>query len=305
MPTVIKSEYVISKMDCPSEVSLIRMQLAPLDDIIDLAFDVPNRKLWVTQQAASDLADVQPIVLPLTQALDELNLGSQWQHSDIVTPTEASGGITTTNVSDTQATQQQQRTLLWWVLAINAGFFVLELLVGWFANSIGVIADSLDMLADSLVYGMSLFVVGAAAIQQKRVARYAGWLQLLLAGVGFFEVIRRFINHETLPDPWLMIGVSLLALIGNATCLYLLQKTAKPTQAPDAAPSNMTTNDAAPAHLTASMIFTSNDIIVNLGVIVAALLVWWLGSPLPDLLIGGLVFILVLRGAIRILALGK
>jgi Co/Zn/Cd efflux system component len=53
------------------------------------------------------------------------------------------------------------------------------------------------------------------------------------------------------------------------------------------------------------MIFTSNDIIINLGVISAGLLVSWLNSSLPDLIVGAVVFAVVLQGAIRILKLGK
>lgn len=55
----------------------------------------------------------------------------------------------------------------------------------------------------------------------------------------------------------------------------------------------------------ASMIFTSNDIIINVGVIIAGLLVNWLNSSKPDLIIGTIVFILVIQGAIRILKIGR
>jgi hypothetical protein len=47
------------------------------------------------------------------------------------------------------------------------------------------------------------------------------------------------------------------------------------------------------------MIFTSNDVIINLGVITAGLLVNWLNSNKPDLIIGTIVFVLVIQGAIR------
>jgi Co/Zn/Cd efflux system component len=55
----------------------------------------------------------------------------------------------------------------------------------------------------------------------------------------------------------------------------------------------------------ASMIFTSNDVIINLGVIVAGILVNWLHSSTPDLIIGSIVFALVIQGAFRILKLSK
>ena len=55
----------------------------------------------------------------------------------------------------------------------------------------------------------------------------------------------------------------------------------------------------------ASLIFTSNDIIINIGVIVAGIMVNWLNSNKPDLIIGTIVFLLVSQGALRILKLGK
>lgn len=85
-----------------------------------------------------------------------------------------------------------------------------------------------------------------------------------------------------------MIIVSIFALIANGICLYLLQK-----------------SKSDEAHMQASMIFTSNDIIINVGVIVAALLVYSFQSGIPDLIIGIIVFSLVIQGAFRILKLSK
>ena len=59
------------------------------------------------------------------------------------------------------------------------------------------------------------------------------------------------------------------------------------------------------AHIKASMIFTSNDVIVNLSVIVAGVLVYFTNSKYPDLVIGTIVFLLVAKGALRILKLAK
>jgi Co/Zn/Cd efflux system component len=55
----------------------------------------------------------------------------------------------------------------------------------------------------------------------------------------------------------------------------------------------------------ASWIFTSNDVIVNLGVILAGVLVYLTESNKPDLIIGSIVFLLVARGAFRIFKLSK
>jgi Co/Zn/Cd efflux system component len=160
---------------------------------------------------------------------------------------------------------------------------------GLFSKSMGLVADSLDMLADSFVYGISLFAVGGTLIKKKRIAKLAGYFQITLAIIGFIEVLRRFIGDEKLPDFSTMIIVSIFALIANGICLYILQKSKSKEE----------------AHMKASMIFTSNDVIINLGVIIAGIMVNWLSSNKPDLIIGTIVFALVIQGAFRILKLSK
>ena len=262
-----RSRFRIPQMDCPSEESLIRMRLADLPAVVQLEFDLPGRQLVVFHEG--DAA-------PVAQALVGLNMGSELVETQATTIIPASSADT------------EQRRLLWTVLLINFAFFVIELTTGLLSRSLGLVADSLDMLADSVVYGLSLLAVGGSALRKRRAATTAGYLQILLALLGFGEVLRRYFFGETLPDFRFMIGVSLAALAANAVCLILLQRSRQREE----------------AHLQASLIFTSNDIIINLGVIVAAVLVALTASPLPDLLIGTVVFVLVLRGAQRILRLG-
>jgi Co/Zn/Cd efflux system component len=159
---------------------------------------------------------------------------------------------------------------------------------GLISKSMGLVADSLDMLADSFVYTISLFAVGGTLVRKKNIAKLAGYFQITLAIIGFFEVVRRFVGVEKLPDFSTMIIVSFLALTANILCLYILQK-----------------SKSKEAHMQASMIFTSNDVIINLGVIIAGILVNWLNSNKPDLIIGAIVFILVVQGSMKILKLGK
>lgn len=192
-----------------------------------------------------------------------------------------------TNLIITESTRNESK-LLWSVLIINFAFFIVEISTGLISKSMGLIADSLDMLADSFVYGLSLIAVGGTVLKKKRIAKYAGYFQIILATIGIVEVIRRFLGFETLPVFSTMIIVSIFALIANGICLYLLQK-----------------SKSNEAHMRASMIFTSNDIIINLGVIVAGVLVHWLNTGLPDLIIGIIVFGLVIQGAFRILKLSK
>jgi len=184
---------------------------------------------------------------------------------------------------------ENQKRILWSVLAINFAFFIIEMTTGIISKSLGLVADSLDMLADSFVYGISLFAVGGTLIKKKRIAKLAGYLQIILAIIGFIEVLRRFFGAEQLPDFSTMIVVSVVALIANTICLYILQRSKSKEE----------------AHMKASMIFTSNDVIINLGVILAGILVNYLSSNKPDLIIGTIVFVLVVQGAFRILKLSR
>ena len=253
-------------MDCPAEENLIRIKLHEIESIQTLDFDILKRKLTIYH---SDRLD------EIETALHQLNLNAR---------------LLTTEHSEQEVLSEHsdQRKLLWIVFFINFGFFVIEMGAGFISQSMGLVADSLDMLADSIVYGLSLFAVGGTMILKKRIATASGYFQILLALLGFLEVIRRFIGFDALPDFKTMIIISLLALVGNAICLALLQR-----------------SKSQEAHMKASMIFTSNDVIINIGVIIAALLVNWLNSNKPDLIIGAIVFVLVMQGALRILKLGK
>mgnify|MGYP006157903227 CR=1 FL=1 len=263
-----KTTFKISKMDCPSEEQMIRMKLADLTNINSLEFDIPNRQLTVLH---SDHYD------EIFQQLDALKFDTS-----IVNSVSANNYEALTNNTD------REKKLLWQVLAINFFFFVLELATGFISNSMGLVADSLDMLADSIVYGLALFAVGGTMTRKKNIAKSAGYFQLTLDVFGFIEVVRRFIELETIPAFQTMIIISILALIGNGLCLYLLQK-----------------SKSKEAHMQASMIFTSNDVIVNLGVIIAGGLVYLTNSKYPDLIIGTVVFLIVGQGAFKILKLSK
>ncbi|MFS4447327.1 cation transporter [Maribacter sp. 2307UL18-2] len=262
-----KTIFEISKMDCPSEENLIRMNLDGISSIANLDFDIENRKLTVFHNGEID---------QIEKSIIQLDLGGRKISTE---PTDQTDFEENTN----------QKKLLWSVLLINFAFFIIEMTTGIISKSMVLVADSLDMLADSFVYGISLFAVGGTLIRKKRIAKLGGYFQITLAFIGFVEVLRRFFGDEKLPDFSTMIVVSIFALIANGICLYILQKSKSKEE----------------AHMKASMIFTSNDVIINLGIISAGVLVNWLSSSKPDLIIGTIVFVLVIQGAIRILKLGK
>ncbi len=163
--------------------------------------------------------------------------------------------------------------------------FVVELAMAWVAQSAGLLADALDMFADAAVYGLALHAVGRSAAARARTARVAGWLQAALAVGALVEVVRRFATGSE-PEPPLMMAVAGVALVANVACLWLVSR-----------------HRAGGAHMKASVIFSTNDVLANVGVIAAGALVAWTGSRYPDLAIGAVIAGLVLLGARRILRL--
>lgn len=262
------TRFSVPKMDCPSEENLIRMALADQPGIGTLSFDLSRRELSVIHTGPTE--DIFGKLAPL-------NLGAELIDS------VPQGDVPL--VSPDPAGDASEARTLKLLLAINGTMFVFEMLVGLIAQSTGLIADSLDMFADAAVYGLALYAVGRAAGMKVRAAHIAGWLQMALALGALGEVLRRAVFGSE-PQSSLMIGVGLIALVANALCLVLIARK----------------RDRG-VHMTASYIFSANDVIANLGVIVAGVLVAWTGSPYPDLVIGTIIGLVVLSGARRILML--
>jgi len=181
-----------------------------------------------------------------------------------------------------QADQLERKTLIA-LLSINAIMFVAEFSIGWFAESSGLIADSLDMLADAGVYVISFYAVGKVVQKKIVAAKVSGVLQIILGFGVLSDVLRRFLFGSEPIAPLIMV-VGLVALCANILCLYLISK-----------------HQDSGIHMRASWIFSTNDVIANSGIIISGLLVWSLDNRYPDLIIGLIISLIVIRGGIQIL----
>jgi len=185
---------------------------------------------------------------------------------------------------DIEITDRQQSRVLITLLAINLAMFFIEAGFGLWADSSALIADSLDMLADATVYGIGLYAVGRSDDLKLRAAHMSGRFQILLGLLVLGDALRRFILGSE-PEPILIMAIGGIALVANTVCLLLIS-----------------THRQGEVHMRASWIFSKNDVIANLGVIAAGLLVYTLGSSLPDLMIGIVIAAVVIRGGITILS---
>ena len=176
-----------------------------------------------------------------------------------------------------------ERKVLLALLAINGVMFFLEFGVGWWAESTALIADAMDMLADAMVYGVGLYAVGKPVAAKIHAAKLSGWFQVGIALLVLVDIVRRLVFGSE-PVSTLMMTIGLVALVANTICLVLISK-----------------HRDGEVHMRASWIFSKNDVIANVGVIAAGLLVWVTESRIPDMLIGLIVALVVLRGGLLIL----
>jgi Co/Zn/Cd efflux system component len=180
--------------------------------------------------------------------------------------------------------QAADRRILWLVLLINVAQCLIGMVVGVWAASTAVIGAALDNLADALVYSVSLYAIGRAASIKVRAARLSGWLLIGLAAMLAVEVLRRFFGDEAPVGPAMMAMAAINAAL-NVICLRLLKR-----------------HRGEDVNFKASAIFTNNDSIVNLAIVLSGALVMWWGSNLPDLVLGLVVAAIAGNGGREILA---
>ncbi len=165
------------------------------------------------------------------------------------------------------------------LLAINAGMFLLEATTGWLAHSISLMADALDMLGDALVYGMSLYVLTQNQHRQARVALAKGGFMLLFGLFVLGEATYK-IFYPVMPNTQTMGIVGVLALTANLTCFYLLY-----------------THREDNLNMSSTWLCSRNDLIANVGVLIAAALSYLLVSKWPDIVIGTIIALLFLKSS--------
>ena len=181
------------------------------------------------------------------------------------------------------ARQKDQRRVLIAVLLINAVMFVVEFGAGIVAGSAALMADATDMLGDAMVYGVSLYALSRGDRWKAGAAVFKGILILLL-GIGIVVNVAIKISTGVPPSSTLMLVFGGIALVANVVCLSLLWRFRQQD-----------------VNMASTFECSRNDVISNVGVLIAAGAVALLSSPWPDILIGGVMALIILRSAFRVL----
>ena len=179
--------------------------------------------------------------------------------------------------------QDEKRNILVWVLIINTSMFFIEAIYGWFAQSNALMADALDMLGDAAIFGFSLYVIRLNTIWQSRAGYIKGIIMAIFAiGVLTSAFYRSF--NPIIPEVTTMGVVGFMALAANLICAVMLL--------------GFRDTDI---NMRSAWLCSRNDVLANLGVLLAAAGVAWTNSPWPDLVVGISISALILNSAIEVM----
>ncbi|WP_066781971.1 cation transporter [Sphingomonas sp. CCH5-D11] len=176
-----------------------------------------------------------------------------------------------------------QRRVLIAVMLINLAMFVAEFGGGLVARSSALMADSVDMFGDAVVYALSLYALNRGARWEAGAALAKGGIILVFGLAVIVEIGDKIVNGVP-PSSSLMLTFGGIALAANLICLALLWRFR-----------------AENVNMLSTFECSRNDVASNLGVLVAAGLVGLTGSAWPDIAIGGIIALIFLRSAWRVL----
>ena len=197
---------------------------------------------------------------------------------------DESGGCGCTGDTKRAEADPAYRRALWWVVVLNLGFGLCEIVGGFIANSQALKADALDFLGDGSITFVGLLALGWAASTRARVALTQG-IFLGALGIGVIAMATWRALTAIPPEAELMGGIGILALIVNVTAAVILAR--------------FRGNGDAQAR--AIWLFSRNDALANVAVIIAAALVFALDSAWPDIIIAGGIAALFLQSAWEII----
>jgi cation diffusion facilitator family transporter len=182
----------------------------------------------------------------------------------------------------THASKGYRRTLAW-VIALNLGMGVVQLAGGLIAMSQSLKADALDFLGDGLITLLGLFMVSRPPRWRARAALLQGVFLVTLA-IGVLVAAAYRAVEQRLPEASVMTVLGLIGFAVNMTAALLLIPHRK-----------------GDANVRAVWLFSRNDALGNLAVVLASGLVYWTASAWPDLITAAIIAVLFLTSAIEII----
>lgn len=256
--------YRVSGMDCPSCAAKIEKAARNVAGVEHVQVSIASGEMALTlDNPTTRLPEIERTVTGLGYQLTRLE--AAYDDDD--------------KIFDLSHVTPAYTRALWIVVMLNAGYGLVEIVGGFLAGSQALKADALDFIGDGLISWLGLIAIGWGLAARAKAALLQGvFLGLLGIGVFATTVYRVFVLHT--PEAELMGAFGAVALLVNVLAAVVLI----PHRSGD-------------ANVRAVWLFSRNDAIGNLAVVVAAGLVAWTGTAWPDLAVAVIIAGLFLQSA--------
>lgn len=271
MSADFRVQYQVTGMDCPSCAAKIEEAARRIEGVSDVKVSIASQIMTIkVDNPSSRLVAVEDAVTSLGYRI--IRVGEEDAKS-------ADGD----EIPDLAHITPSYKRALWIVILLNGGYGLIEIVGSFLAKSQALQADALDFVGDGMISFLGLIAIGWSLTARTKAALLQGiFLALLGLGVIGSTLYRVFIEHE--PQTLLMGGFAFVAFFVNVLAAVVLIPHRK-----------------GDANMRAVWLFSRNDAIGNLAVVFASVLVWWLDSSWPDLIVAFAVAGLFLQSASMII----
>ncbi|WP_342723090.1 cation diffusion facilitator family transporter [Bradyrhizobium sp. B097] len=258
--------YRVTGMDCSACAAKVEAAARSVAGVRDARVSIASQEMTLrTEDGTAPLLEVERSITGLGYRLARIDADED------------------DKVPDLSHVSPAYKRALWIVVLLNAGYGVIEIVGGFLAGSQSVKADALDFIGDGVISFLGLVAVGWGLAARAKAALLQGiFLGILGAGVLVVTAYRVVVQHE--PEAQLMGILALVGLVVNVMAAVVLL----PHRHGD-------------ANVRAVWLFSRNDAIGNVAVVIAALLVAWTQTPWPDLVVAVVIAALFLQSSFAII----
>ena len=260
--------FRVTGMDCAHDAREIETAARTVPGLLDVKVSVASQILSMSTRDAHVAEAVEQAVTRIGYRLDR-----------VTSAVERTGDDGAASATSATTASRAYRRALWVVVVLNAGYGVVEAIGGFLSGSQALKADALDFLGDGLISFLGLIALGWRPAIRARAALVQG-VFLGALGIGVLgTTIYRIVQRQP-PEAELMGVFGLVALgVNVAAALTLI-----PHRTGD-------------ANARAIWLFSRNDALGNVAVVIAAGLVAWTGSAWPDIVVALLIGSLFMQSA--------
>lgn len=255
MTALQSARYRVTGMDCAKCAAKIENAVSQIDGVDQVRVSIASGLMSISAtQADQTFPRVERAVVDLG-----------YQIAPTATAEAASDTDDDDEIPDLSGASAKYRRVLWIVVLLNVGYGIIEAGAGFWGSSQALQADALDFVGDGTISFLGLIALGWGLRRRAQTALIQGaFLGLLGLGVLVMTAYRVFVLNE--PSSEIMGTFGFGALVINIIAAALLI----PFRGGD-------------ANARAIWLFSRNDALGNLAVVIAAGLVWWTRTPWPDL----------------------